>query len=280
MKKSLFILSFFAFVLVFNSCKKEDAVVTTGAVSKIEMTTAEVLGTITDIGTEEAVTQHGHCWSTITGPTVNDSKTELGNSTKTGDFTSNLTNLTMNTKYYVRAYVTNDLNTVYGEEITFTTTTPFVTVKIGAQENTTVGGFYSFADKLVYNQTDASANQAKIDLLCFYEVGNDIALASPGSGISGIFTGSTATENWTTQNTTMFYEVLTMTPTQFDALTDTDDLIVSSYNSTDARKKAKLLVKDKIFAFLTADGKNGLLKVTNSTVNASGDVEFVYIIKK
>jgi uncharacterized protein (TIGR02145 family) len=38
-----------------------------------------------------------------------------------GSFTSNITGLTLNTKYYVRAYATNSVGTAYGDELSFTT---------------------------------------------------------------------------------------------------------------------------------------------------------------
>jgi len=46
---------------------------------------------------------------------------DKGAATTTGAFIAAMTNLTANTKYYVRAYATNNVNTVYGEEVTFTT---------------------------------------------------------------------------------------------------------------------------------------------------------------
>ena len=55
-------------------------------------------------------------------------------------------------------------------------------VKIGAQDNTSIGGFYSFSAKKVFTIQDASQaeNQSKIDIYCFYEEGvNDIAVACP-----------------------------------------------------------------------------------------------------
>jgi len=66
-----------------------------------------------------------------------------------------------------------------------------VVATIGAQSNTTTGGFYSVSKNKVYTQAEAFADQASVDILCFYEAegGNNVALASPGSGITGIFTG-------------------------------------------------------------------------------------------
>jgi hypothetical protein len=63
--------------------------------------------------------QRGICWSTSPGPTLADNKTTDGSGD--GSFTSNMTGLTPNTLYYVRAYGTNSTGTGYGEERTFTT---------------------------------------------------------------------------------------------------------------------------------------------------------------
>jgi len=284
MKNNLTLIAFsiIAFALFFTSCKKENPAVTTGTVTKIETTTADVIGSVTILGSEEAVTQYGHCWSTITGPTVNDNKTEHGSLTDTTDFTSNLTELLPNTKYYVRGYVTNELGTFYGEEVNFTTNGYFKTVKLGAQNNTTTGGFYSFAEKLVYTLNEASNNQPGIDIFCFYEIGNDIALASPGSGITGIFEGTSSPENWTVTDTTRFFQIenTVLTTVQFDALTDTASVIESLYDAASARKKAKLLATDDIYAFETEDNVHGLFKVTNVVPDSIGSVEFIYILKK
>ena len=92
--------------------------VTTGSASNIVLNTADVDGNITDLG-NASVTDHGHCWSTTTNPTINNSKSSLGSASSTGAFTSNLTGLS-NTTYFVRAYATNSYGTSYGKEISFT----------------------------------------------------------------------------------------------------------------------------------------------------------------
>lgn len=52
-------------------------------------------------------------------PTISGSQTSDG--AGTGTFTSSLTGLTANTKYYARAYAINSTGTTYGSEISFTT---------------------------------------------------------------------------------------------------------------------------------------------------------------
>lgn len=66
-----------------------------------------------------AITAKGVCWNTAPTPTIANYKTTDGSGI--GNFTSNITGLTANTKYYLRAYVTNAYGTAYGNEQTFTT---------------------------------------------------------------------------------------------------------------------------------------------------------------
>jgi hypothetical protein len=152
---------------------------------------------------------------------------------------------------------------------------------IGAQSNTNNGGFYSVSENKVYDMTAASQNPGTIDILCFYEAegGNNIALASPGTGISGIFTGDTAPENWTTQNTTYFSST-TLTVAQFDALAETDYLIVAAHDTANAFRKAKDMQIDKIISFKTQAEAYGLLKVTSVVQGADGSVTFEVKVKK
>ncbi|MCX6253676.1 MAG: fibrobacter succinogenes major paralogous domain-containing protein [Bacteroidia bacterium] len=107
------------FILIIHSCKKEVIPsLTTVPVTNITATTATSGGSITDEGSGTVIAR-GVCWNTSADPTVSDSKTtENGGSVA---FTSNITQLTPNTTYYVRAYATNSAGTGYGNEIKFTT---------------------------------------------------------------------------------------------------------------------------------------------------------------
>lgn len=97
--------------------------VTTQAVTNITGSTATGNGNIIDLGLPTA-TQHGHCWSITSPPTIVDSKTEDGVPSATGAFTSAITGLTAATIYYIRAYATNSEGTAYGEQVTFIAGTP------------------------------------------------------------------------------------------------------------------------------------------------------------
>ncbi|MCX6320482.1 MAG: fibrobacter succinogenes major paralogous domain-containing protein [Bacteroidia bacterium] len=91
---------------------------TTTAVTAITETTATGGGNITSDG-GATITARGVCWGTVTNPTTANNKTTDG--TGTGTFTSSITGLTANTTYYVRAYTTNSIGTVYGNQVSFTT---------------------------------------------------------------------------------------------------------------------------------------------------------------
>jgi uncharacterized protein (TIGR02145 family) len=65
------------------------------------------------------VTVRGVCWSTDENPTIASVKTNDGSGT--GSFSSTLSGLATNTKYYLRAYATNNTGTGYGNEISFIT---------------------------------------------------------------------------------------------------------------------------------------------------------------
>ena len=66
-----------------------------------------------------AIEEKGVCWCTEGEPTTDDDKTSNG--TDAENFSSELTGLTANTTYYVRAYVTNEFGTGYGKTVTFKT---------------------------------------------------------------------------------------------------------------------------------------------------------------
>jgi len=94
--------------------------VTTGNITNNSFISAVSGGNVTDDG-KVLVTTRGVCWSTAQNPTIHDNKTNDGSGT--GNFTSNIIGLDPGTTYYVRAYATNEVGTIYGEQKTFTTLT-------------------------------------------------------------------------------------------------------------------------------------------------------------
>lgn len=96
-------------------------VVTTSAVSISSTSASSATGggeVVSDGGT--TVLARGVCWSTASG-TASISGLHSTDGSGIGTFTSNLIGLASSSTYYVRAYATNAIGTVYGNEVTFNT---------------------------------------------------------------------------------------------------------------------------------------------------------------
>lgn len=104
--------------VTFTTRELEIPTVKTANVENVEITTASCKGNVTNDGGAE-VTERGVCWSTNHNPTMSENHVSAGGGL--GEYTCNLTNLSVNTKYYVRAYAKNSKGTAYGEEKFFTT---------------------------------------------------------------------------------------------------------------------------------------------------------------
>jgi hypothetical protein len=97
----------------------------TTAASNITGNSCTTGGVITGDG-GSAITERGVVYSTSMAPTTSDNK--ITSAGTTGTFSVNITNLIPGTTYYVRAYAINSAGTVYGPEISFTTTQSSVTL--------------------------------------------------------------------------------------------------------------------------------------------------------
>ncbi len=118
--KVIIVLLFTSSLIFLSSCEKkpDPPDLITEDITSIDQTTATTGGYITSNGGAK-ITARGVCWNTLDNPTTEHSKTSDG--TGPGTFTSNLTQLTPNTKYYVRAYAINEAGTGYGNQLSFTT---------------------------------------------------------------------------------------------------------------------------------------------------------------
>jgi uncharacterized protein (TIGR02145 family) len=161
------------------------AEVTTAGITGITYCAANAGGEVVT-GNGADVSARGVCWNSSGNPTITDFHTTDGSGT--GAFTSEITGLSGNSTYYVRAYATNGVGTSYGTEQAFTTATadgqpcpgvPIVwysgknynTVKIGSQcwfrENLDVGvridstveqTEYEGIEKYCYHDLDANCS--------------------------------------------------------------------------------------------------------------------------
>lgn len=96
-------------------------IVTTAEPTNITAISAVSGGSLSSFdGSYIFVLEKGICWATHPNPTVmNDFHTENGSGIN--GFTAEMTDLNINTMYYVRAYAVTERGTIYGEEMIFTT---------------------------------------------------------------------------------------------------------------------------------------------------------------
>ena len=92
--------------------------VNTAAVSEVTAHSALCGGEVLADG-GFAVMARGVCWSTTAQPTIANSHSNSGSGI--GNFVCTMNGLEVGTTYYVRAYATNSVGTVYGEQRVFTT---------------------------------------------------------------------------------------------------------------------------------------------------------------
>ena len=103
--------------LVFSTAPASLAILTTNPISSITFTSAKSGGNIQSEG--GPIISRGICWATTINPTIANNKTI--EPVSTNNFISTILRLTPGTKYYVRAYVTNNVGTSYGNQVSFTT---------------------------------------------------------------------------------------------------------------------------------------------------------------
>ena len=129
--------------------------VNTSAVTSIDIAagTATFNGSIESVG-DPAYTERGFVYATIHNPTIEDNTKKVASGSGNGDFSANISDLVLNTTYYIRAYATNSQGTVYGNEVTlnFQGTLPIVNttaatnISIGSKTATFNGSIESVGD--------------------------------------------------------------------------------------------------------------------------------------
>ena len=160
---------------------------------------------------------------------------------------------------------------------------PILTLNItlGGQNNATIGSFASLSNGLVYSLTDASQNQALIDLLYYYTASNSEynTIASAGANITSFFSGTNAPEYWITKNTTYFSRSVINIPLQSFDDAQNDSIIIANI-FTNGGRKAKALATNQIWGLQTQTGKFGLLKVIYVNGYENGSIQFAVKVQQ
>lgn len=187
-------------LLLATNCSKDEDVIktttipvlTTDVITNITQTTATCSGNVTSDG-GAVISARGICWSTNQLPTKADSKTTL--SKGLGSFTSVITGLAANTRYYIRAYATNSTGTGYGNTLSFITDSLINMVYIPAG-TFTMGS----PNNEVNRDNDETQHQVTINAfrIARYEITNAqyaIFLNAKGVGSNGIYEAGTYPTN-------------------------------------------------------------------------------------
>jgi uncharacterized protein (TIGR02145 family) len=188
--------------------------VTTGEVTEITQSSAKCGGNVVIDG-GEPVTGRGVCWSTSPNPDIADNTTVDGSGK--GSYSSSISGLDPDTKYYIRAYAINSQGTGYGNVLSFTTLdftgetvtdydgNVYYTVQIGDQiwmqenlkvthysDGTEISGFYWYNnDEVTYkNEYGALYKWSGLDLEKVCPSGWHVSSSSDWSGLTDYLGGT------------------------------------------------------------------------------------------
>ena len=156
--------------------------------------------------------------------------------------------------------------------------TTYPSIILGAQSSASFGSFLSLADGKIYFQDSAYIMRQVVDII-YYVGPYNSTLASPGeTQAPGFFTVVPAINLWVPRNVTM-YDTTTLTVPDFNN-SHNDSLILFTYNDIIAKKKAKYLAQNSIYAFKSQTGKLGLIKVNSVDAGTTGSVSLSIKIQK
>ncbi len=149
---------------------------------------------------------------------------------------------------------------------------------LGAQENSTIGSFFSLTDTSVMILTQAFENQPMADIVYYYGQ-YEGTLASPNEAEApGFFTGPEGIANWTFKNETR-YDTTMIQSQVFDQSLN-DSLILSAYEPAAGKKKGKYVQPGMVFSFRSPAGKLGLIKIEDVIPSPSGSVKMTVKIQE
>ena len=100
--------------------------------------TATFNGTVITVG-DPAYTERGFVYGITRNPTIHDGTKRTAAGTGTGIFSLNITGLSADQTYYVRAYATNSKGSVYGDEVSFILDAALPSVSTQAVSNKNIG---------------------------------------------------------------------------------------------------------------------------------------------
>lgn len=174
--------------LLLLSCKKKELptppIVSTSEILNITTVSAITGGEVLNSGTS-TITERGICWSKKPNPQVTDNYVSSGK--ELGKFSVTLSNLLMETTYFVRAYAKNASGIGYGNEVNFTTAKQIVskvTIKVETSSLPMGGETYALAS--VFDEFGGEIPNTKVN---WSSSDSSIASITADGKISSIYDG-------------------------------------------------------------------------------------------
>jgi len=152
---------------------------------------------------------------------------------------------------------------------------------VGSHDNADYGSFLNANTGDVFTVADSKNNKADIDMLYYYG-SNNATLAAPNeTEAQTIDAGTFQLNTWdeAEKNATLFSAAAITDLTWAEITTDVH-LATAIAGADITKKKAKSLAKDQIYAFTTAAGKSGLVKVDAIEGEAAGYITVSVKIEK
>jgi hypothetical protein len=177
-------------VLDFNAAMPQ---VSTQAVSAINVNngTATFSGTIINIG-DPAYTERGFVYATTNNPTIVNGTKRIVAGNGTGAFSYNETGITTDVIYYLRAYATNSVSTVYGDEVSFVLAASLPQVTTQAITNKSVGaGTATFNGAIVGSGSPVYTEKGFVYAATHNPTTNNTKIVSSGSGTGAFSVNAT-----------------------------------------------------------------------------------------
>ncbi len=162
--------------------------------------------------------------------------------------------------------------TVYGNIRT-------ITVELGAQDHSSLGGFYNLFGQQVFTLPDAFNNQDSVQMYYYYDAVDENTIASPNANIDTTITGSTyGFSNWTTRNE-IRYVKLSITQQDFDNCQHDSTIIANLFQYDTGKRKSKNLIPGDIYEF-SHDGRYGIFYVNNVVGTTAGTINITIKIQE
>lgn len=145
-------------------------------------------------------------------------------------------------------------------------------IKMGAQNNSQTGGFFSINENTIYTTLAAKENQEAIDMVYYYYYVDDFnTIASPGANIeSGVYSEDLTPVNWEVRNTTRYIKT-SLSEEEFDN-TLNDSIMIANYIDAEGKRKAKVLTVGDVYVFKNQENRLGLFRVNEVSGVEEGEI--------